>query len=101
MTAGAGEKAKTDHRVLLGAHRYTIFDGIVRSAEGVLRTALSAPQTKGGTYSSPFGACGTYPYCVLAFRAYPKSGYVRSRKFAVATHHTMRGGEDYGGENGQ
>ena len=77
---------KVFHRDFLGAHRYTIAsDGIVRSAESVLRTALSAPQTKGGTYTSPFGACGTYPYCVLAFRAYPKSGYVRSASLPVAT----------------
>lgn len=43
---------------------------------------MSAPQTTGGTYTSPYGACGTYPYCVLAFLSYPKSGYDRSRKSA-------------------
>jgi len=75
---------------LLGAHRYTIFDGIVRPAGGVLRTALPASQSRGGTYSSPSGACGTYPFCVLAFRHIQRADISEIASLPVATLHATK-----------
>ena len=51
------------HRDSLGAHRYTTAcGGIVRSAEGILRTALPAPQPKGEATLPLRRARHAYPF---------------------------------------
>ncbi|MBQ8134124.1 MAG: hypothetical protein IJ192_06970 [Clostridia bacterium] len=92
MTAEIGEKAKIDHRVLLGAHRYTICDGIVRSPRAPA-AGLSAPQTTGGTYTSPYGAHrAPTPIVYLRFGHIQRADMSEAASLPVATHHTMKGG---------
>ena len=59
---------KIFHRDFLGAHRYTTAcGGIVRSAEGVLRTALPAPQPKGEATPPLRRARHAYPFVYFVY----------------------------------
>jgi len=81
-------RAKSDtvfHPDFLGAHRYTTASGgIVRPAGGILRTALSALQTKGEVTLPLRLAPLTYPFVYFAYGKTLKCRASPSTKSAVS-----------------
>ena len=80
---------KTSHRDFLGAHRYTIYDGMC-ALRGVLQTAIACRgQSKGNTAFSLRCRGRTYPFAYFAFSEAPKSGALLSTKSADTAQFTV------------
>lgn len=63
---------------------------------------LSAPQPKGGTYTSPFGTCRYLPLlCTCVSVISRNADMTESASLPVSIHHITEGGDAYGGEIGQ
>ena len=81
--------AKVYHRDFLGAHRYTTIGDTVRSAEGVLQTAVVCRGQPRGEAMPPLRCLRTYP------DSYAVPGEIRKTRASPGTKSVLLSDHDY------